>query len=208
MARAKDRDALQTILRRVGDLTLEECGPRVGRGLLGRVDAGEAGDGAARAQVRVAGEERYIAAEDAGLYRDALGVPPPAGLPESFLELAEEAMVSLTRRYAATHGPSPPRQLAARYGVDPSPALRELEAGGDLVRGELLPGGTEREWCDADVLRAHRRASLARLRKEVEAADRRSWPASCRAGRTWTRTAPGGRARPPARRARAAQGSR
>ena len=36
------------------------------------------------------------------------------------------------------------------------------------MRGELRPGGTEREWCDPDVLRRLRRASLARLRKEVE----------------------------------------
>ena len=33
--------------------------------------------------VDVAGERRWIAAEDAGLYRDALGVPAPRGLPES-----------------------------------------------------------------------------------------------------------------------------
>ena len=145
------------------------------------------------AQVRVAGEERYIAAEDAGLYRDALGVPPPAGLPESFLEAVEDAMLALVRRYAATHGPFPTGQLADRYGVDPLPALRELERAGELVRGELLPGGTEREWCDADVLRRIRRASLARLRKEVEAADRsraRPLPAELAERR-----------RPPARRA-------
>ena len=36
------------------------------------------------------------------------------------------------------------------------------------MRGELRPGGTEREWCDPDVLRRLRRASLAALRKEVE----------------------------------------
>jgi hypothetical protein len=34
------------------------------------------------------------------------------------------------------------------------------------------PGGTEREWCDPDVLRRVRRASLARLRKEVEPAEK------------------------------------
>ena len=70
----------------------------------------------------------------------------------------------LVRRYARTHGPFPTAQLADRYGVDPTPALRELERAGALVRGELLPGGTEREWCDADVLRRVRRASLAHLR--------------------------------------------
>src|SRR6187200_3683742 len=80
-------------------------------------------------------------------------------------------MAALMRRYARTHGPFATEEPASRYGVDPSPALRELERVGQLVRGELLPGGSEREWCDPDVLRRLRRASLAVLRKEVEAAD-------------------------------------
>src|SRR3712207_2574818 len=49
--------------------------------------------------------------------------------------------------------------------------LAELEREDKLVRGELRPGGTEREWCDPDVLRRLRRASLAALRKEVEPAE-------------------------------------
>jgi ATP-dependent Lhr-like helicase len=169
--RAGDRDALQQVLRNIGDLTAEECAERV-----------EAGYSAASmlekllaerrvAKVRIAGEERYIAAEDAGLYRDALGVPPPGGLPDSFLEEHPDAMRTLVRRWARTHGPFPTARLAGRYGVDPTPALRELESEGAMVRGELLPGGTEREWCDSEVLRRVRRASLARLRREVEAAD-------------------------------------
>jgi ATP-dependent Lhr-like helicase len=52
--------------------------------------------------------------------------------------------------------------------------LRELEAGGNLIRGELRPGGSEREWCDPDVLRRLRRASLATLRKEVEPAEQQA----------------------------------
>ena len=36
------------------------------------------------------------------------------------------------------------------------------------MRGELRPLGTQREWCDPDVLRRLRRASLAVLRKEIE----------------------------------------
>ena len=51
--------------------------------------------------------------------------------------------------------------------------LRELERAGTLVRGELRPGGSEREWCDVEVLRRLRRASLAALRKEIEPADER-----------------------------------
>ena len=171
--RAGDRDALQQILRNLGDLSEEECAERVGEdysaaSMLGKLEAERR-----VAKVRLGGEERYIAAEDAGLYRDALGVPPPAGLPETFLEEHPDAMRALVRRFARTHGPFPTARLAERYGVDPLPALRELEAEGALVRGELLPGGTEREWCDSEVLRRVRRASLARLRKEVEAADTR-----------------------------------
>ena len=50
--------------------------------------------------------------------------------------------------------------------------LAELEREELLVRGELRPGGTEREWCDPDVLRRLRRASLAALRREVEPVER------------------------------------
>ncbi len=171
--RAKDRDGLQQVLRRLGDLTAEECELRVEHGYSAESMLEKLVKERRAAVVRIAGEERYIAAEYAGLYRDALGVPPPPGLPESFLEPVDDALVSLVRRYAATHVPFPTRQLAKRYGVDPSPALRELERAGELVRGELLPGGSSREWCEADVLRRLRRASLARLRHEVEATDPR-----------------------------------
>jgi ATP-dependent Lhr-like helicase len=170
--RAQDRDALQQVLRNVGDLSAEECEERVAEGYSAASMLEKLVAERRVALVRVAGEERYIAGEDAGLYRDALGVPPPPGLPESFLEDHPDAMRALVRRYARTHGPFPTAQLTARYGVDPTPALRELEREGALVRGELLPGGSEREWCDSDVLRRVRRASLAHLRREVEPAAR------------------------------------
>jgi ATP-dependent Lhr-like helicase len=169
--RAGDRDALQQLLRNLGDLTAAECEERVTEGYSAASMLEKLLAERRVAKVRIAGEERYIAAEDAGLYRDALGVPPPGGLPETFLEDHPDAMRALVRRWARTHGPFPTARLAARYGVDPSPALRELEREGAMVRGELLPRGTEREWCDSEVLRRVRRASLARLRKEVEAAD-------------------------------------
>jgi ATP-dependent helicase Lhr and Lhr-like helicase len=170
--KAGDRDALQQLLRNIGDLTTEEAAERVSAGYSAQSMLEKLAGERRIAKVRIAGEERWIASEDAGLYRDSLGVPPPPGLPETFLEDHPDAMRALVRRYARTHGPFPTGQLAQRYGVDPGPALRELESEGALVRGELLPGGTEREWCDSDVLRRVRRASLARLRKEVEAADR------------------------------------
>ncbi|MDX6624007.1 MAG: ATP-dependent helicase Lhr and Lhr-like helicase, partial [Solirubrobacterales bacterium] len=171
--RAGDRDALQQILRNLGDMTAAEAAEKVAEGYSAASMLEKLVAERRAALVRMAGEERYIAAEDAGLYRDALGVPPPPGLPETFLEDHPDAMRALVRRFARTHGPFPTARLAERYGIDPSPALRELESEGALVRGELLPGGTEREWCDSEVLRRVRRASLAKLRKEVEAADPR-----------------------------------
>ncbi len=171
-ARAGDRDALQQVLRRLGDLTEAEADERVAEGYSAASMLEKLGRERRCAKVRIGGEERWIAAEDAGLYRDALGTPPPPGLPDSFLEPVDDAMVELARRYARSHGPFPTGQVQARYGADFTPALRELEREGAVVRGELLPGGTEREWCDADVLRRIRRASLARLRREVEPADR------------------------------------
>src|SRR5213596_247936 len=122
-------------------------------------------------QVRVAGEERLIAAEDAGRYRDALGVMPPAGLPDVYLEGGEQPLRGLVLRYAKGRGPFTTAEARERFGIDVEAVLHELEREELLVRGELRPGGTEREWCDADVMRRLRRASLAALRKEVEPAE-------------------------------------
>ncbi len=170
---AGDRDALQQMLRNLGDLTASECSARVAAGYSAASMLEKLIAERRVAVVRIGGEERYIAAEDAGLYRDALGVPPPAGLPESFLEPQLDPLLAILRRYARTHGPFLSAQAAARFGgIDPGPALRELERSGTLVRGELLPGGVEREWCDTEVLRRVRRASLAHLRREVEPASR------------------------------------
>ncbi|MGI8903067.1 MAG: Lhr family helicase, partial [Solirubrobacteraceae bacterium] len=124
--------------------------------------------------LRVGGEERWVAAEDAGLYRDALGAVPPGGLPAAFLTDVPDAMERLVRRWARTHGPFEGRALRDRYGLDLTPVLAGLERAGELVRGELRPGGTEREWCDPEVLRRLRRASLAALRAEIEPADQRA----------------------------------
>jgi ATP-dependent Lhr-like helicase len=176
--RAETRDALADVLRRLGDLTVDEAQNRVAR-TQPPLDAEAmliALAGERRAvRVRVAGEERWIAADDAGLYRDALGVVPPSGLPEAFVGDVDDALRKLLARYARTHGPFTTDEVRARYRTDPSAVLSALEADGDLVRGELRPGGSEREWCDPEVLRRLRRASLAVLRKEIEPADQRAF---------------------------------
>ena len=156
------------MLRRVGDLTAAETAERVELPAEAEAWLARLEDERRAVRVRVGGEERWIAAEDAGLYRDALGVVPPGGLPDAFLEDVPDPLLTLLRRYARSHGPFETGEVHVRYGVDPGPGLAELERAGDLLRGELRPMGTQREWCDPDVLRRVRRASLAVLRKEIE----------------------------------------
>ena len=172
-ARATGRDGLLDVLRRVGDVTLGEAEDRVLPGLDPAAMLHDLHRERRAARIRINGEERWIDAADAGLYRDALGAAPPGGLPAAFLEDVPDALRRLLRRYAATHGPFTTVWVRARYGLDVSAALRELERDGVLVRGELRPGGSEREWCDPEVLRRLRRASLAVLRKEIEPAEAR-----------------------------------
>jgi ATP-dependent Lhr-like helicase len=172
--RAATRDELGDVLRRVGDLTGGEVADRVVAGCDPAGMLAELERERRAVRLRVGGEERWIAADDAGLYRDAFGAVPPSGLPEPFTADVDRPLERVLSRYARTHGPFTTGDVQARYGVDPTSALATLERDGELVRGELRPGGTQREWCDTAVLRRLRRASLAVLRKEIEAADARA----------------------------------
>src|SRR5438067_7607360 len=152
-------DELHDQLRVRGDLRSGEYDEALAEALLGERRA---------VKVRLAGEERLIAAEDAGRYRDALGVMPPSGLPDAFLEGGADSLRGLVLRYAKGRGPFTTAAAGEHFGRDVADVLTALEQEELLVRGELRPGGSEREWCDPDVLRRLRRASLAALRKEVE----------------------------------------
>jgi ATP-dependent helicase Lhr and Lhr-like helicase len=174
ITQATGRDGLHDVLRHVGDLNAEEIAARVFEGVDPAPLLAELERERRAIRLRVGGEQRYVAADEAGLYRDALSAAPPGGLPEAFLADVPDALRVLVARYARTHGPFTTDELRERYGVDAGAVLRELERDGELVRGELRPGGTGREWCDVEVLRRLRRASLAALRKEIEPADQRA----------------------------------
>ena len=203
--RVTTQDGVHDLLRRVGDLRMDEVVARLAvgcgrRGSRGDRDAWLAGLVASHraVAVRIAGEERWIAIEDAARYRDALGVSPPRGVPEAFLAPAAGALEGLLARWGRTHGPFLTEEPAARWGLPArlvEDALERLLAAGTLLRGEFRPGGAEREWCDPDVLRSLRRRSLARLRHEVEPVE----PAAlARFLPDWHGVAPVGRARPAA----------
>jgi ATP-dependent Lhr-like helicase len=128
-------------------------------------------------RVRIAAEERWIAIEDAGRVRDALGVALPVGVAHAFLEPVADPLGDLVARYARTHGPFSAATCAARFGLGVfvvEQTLRRLAATGRVVSGEFSPGGAGAEWCDAEVLRLLRRRSLAALRREIEPVPRRT----------------------------------
>ncbi len=169
--RPRTTDGVHDLLRRLGDLRTDEVAARAGEG-LDATAALEALQRDRRALVaRVAGEPRWIAIEDVARYRDALGVSPPRGVPGTWLEASRDPLDDLLMRWARTHPPFTAAGPAARWGIATAVVeerLRALSAAGTLLEGEFRPGGTEREFCDPDVLRILRRRSLARLRREVE----------------------------------------
>ena len=163
----RDADEAHDLLVRIGDLSDAEAAARgVAEEWLAELQR------ARRAvAVRVAGEARWIAADDAGKYREALGTSLPIGLPEAFLDPGPSPLQSLIRRYARTHVPFVAADVAARWAVPESSvvqALTELVSRGELIAGEFRRAAHGREHCHPEVLRMLRRRSLAALRREVE----------------------------------------
>jgi ATP-dependent Lhr-like helicase len=171
--RAKSVDAIHDMLLSIGDLTESEICLRAVQ--IDGADAVRSLVAAGRILlIRVAAEMRYIAIEDAPRYRDGLSVPLPSGISESLLQGVRDPLGDLARRYARTHTPFSAADFAQRLGLSPQAAeavLTRLRAEGRLFEGEFRPGGTGREWTDADVLRRIRRRSLAKLRHEIEPVD-------------------------------------
>ena len=168
--RARSADGIHDLCLRLGDLSRDELARRVeSPDLLTHVE--RLVRGRRLLELRIAGERRLIAAEDAARYRDGLGIPLAPGLAAALLEPVVQPVLELVRRYARTHGPFTLRVVAERFALDTAAvesALRQLAHEGRVLEGGFIPGGIHREWCDAEMLRLIRRKSLARLRREVE----------------------------------------
>ena len=163
----RDPDEAHDLLVRLGDLNDDETAARgVSQDWLRGLEKERRA-----VNVRVAGEARWIAAEDAGRYREALGASLPVGLPEAFLSPGKEPLQSLARRWARTHVPFVTSDLVTRWSL-PVPAVEEalaaLASRAEVVAGEFRRAAQGREYCHPEVLRMLRRRSLAALRREVE----------------------------------------
>jgi ATP-dependent helicase Lhr and Lhr-like helicase len=175
--RARHVDGVHDLLLKLGDLSESEIVARSETPEIATT-INDLANSRRAVRARIAGDFRYIAVEYASRYRDALGTPLPPGLAEVFLGKSEGPLREILRRYARTHGPFTTADVAARYGLPTATvaaALRALHGIGKLLEGEFRPGGTHREWCDPEVLQQIRRKSLARLRREIEPVEQRTF---------------------------------
>ncbi len=163
----RDADEAHDLLVRLGDLSPHEAAARgVAEGWLAALERERRA-----VAVRIGGELRWIAAEDAGRYREAAGASLPIGLPDLFLVAGSDPLESLLRRWARTHVPFVPADPAARWAVPMTSveaALGRLAVRGDVLAGEFRRAREGREYCHPEVLKILRRRSLAALRHEVE----------------------------------------
>jgi ATP-dependent Lhr-like helicase len=91
-----------------------------------------------------------------------LDAPPPS---------REDAVVALVRGHAEIVGPFTPASLASALGIpawDVAVAAAKLESEGRLLRGRFTPGFPDEEFCDRRLLARIHRATLDRLRSEIE----------------------------------------
>ncbi|MGB5381624.1 MAG: DEAD/DEAH box helicase [Acidimicrobiia bacterium] len=174
--RARSADAVHDLLLHLGPLDVEELRKRVDNpdGLDDHLEGLMASTRIA--MVRVGDSRRYAAVEDLSRLRDALGIAPPRETPEALLVSVDDPTGDVVGRYARTHGPFTVAEAAAALNLPDAVILEilaRLEVAGRVALGGYRPGGTDAEWIDTNVLRRVRRASLARLRSEVEAVEPR-----------------------------------
>ena len=125
---------------------------------------------------RPEGRFARLAAERIPLVRAAfpeasLGPQPPEGLAPPEELSREDAILSLVRGRVECSGDLTTAEIADQLGLsgpEASIALAQLEAEGLVLRGYFRAGVTEEEFCDRRILARIHRATLSRLRREVE----------------------------------------
>ena len=206
---AETRDALHDVLRHLGDLNRDEVRARV----LAGVDADSmlaALERERRAiRLRLAGEERWTAAEDAGAYRDAFGAVRRAGCRTASSARSRTRSSASRAATPKPTGPSPRASCATGMGSISAPRCASsstpaVSCGASCARGDrarvVRPRGPApaaprlaRRAAQGD--RARRSARVRPLRRVV--AGHRPPPAAGRGGRSsarGARPAPGHRA--------------
>src|SRR3989442_8055983 len=162
----RDVDEGHDLLARLGDLSAQEA---VARGVTEEWLRSLEKDRRVAA-IRIAGETRWIAAEDAGRYREAMGASLPIGLPDVFLEPGANPLESLLRRYARTHVPFVTSEPSKRWGLPAAAiesALARLAARGEVVAGEVSQEGRGRGDYQPQRVRTLRRPAPSALSTQI-----------------------------------------
>ncbi len=176
---ARDTYELHDLLLSVGPLSEKEIGERYGN-VEGRMVEGWLGELTETGRVttfsRADGGRAWVAVESVreimGAYPDAVLDPtPPARFLSDRDTDAGEAAVKLVRGRTEVSGPQTLAEicegLALPEGLVKS-ALVRLEGEGQVLRGFFRPGAIEEEFCDRRILARIHRATISRLRREIE----------------------------------------
>jgi ATP-dependent Lhr-like helicase len=134
--------------------------------------------GAARAGCLTLGQARlWVAAERSALWRlvaPEAALEPACAQPVGVAcgaETREQALREVVRGRLEAVGPVTAVELAAALGLsedDVEVGLFALEAEGFVLRGHYRPGAQGLEWCERRLLARIHRATLDRLRSEIE----------------------------------------
>ena len=122
------------------------------------------------------GYHTWTATESAAMVLSAfpgatLQPEPPAPFLKQGLMSQEDAVLTLVRGRVQCSGPFTISELTQALGQTTSAveaALGRLEAEGLVLRGYFRPGGSTEEYCDRRILARIHRATVSRLRREIE----------------------------------------
>ncbi len=173
--RARTPDELCELIRSHGGLSSDEIAERAngdGAAMLEELRRGGRVVGVRRTPIAA---EIFVTFEDAPLYASAY---PEAALSEELAPTVDTpdpdaARDDIVRRAFQTSGPATPVEMARRLHLsdaDITGALTRLEAAGAIFRGHFT-SATLQQWCDRYVLNRIHRATLAKVRAEVEPCD-------------------------------------
>jgi ATP-dependent helicase Lhr and Lhr-like helicase len=130
---------------------------------------------------RLAGRGDWVAAERVARVRGALleqgegrarfDPPLASAVARAPPEDPELATREILRGFLCCTGPASADALALRLGLSRPAvaiALAQLEGEGVVLQGRYSPGAQETEWCERTLLARIHRATLGRLRREIE----------------------------------------
>ncbi len=163
---ARTADELLLLFQELGDLTRDEIRERSaeeGREWLDELTA----RGSVTA-LSLEGEERFLAAEDAPRFENALA------------STTQEDLQQFVLRFFATRGPATAEDFTRRYGVEPArveEALEALRLDALVVRGRFGAGDGPPRWAGARLAESVRRKTLALLRGEIRPVPVSAWRA-------------------------------